>query len=84
MTDQPSDDKPKTSFEDTVHAVAADVAEVLDSAVDQTTRLIAGENGNKLVGGAAIGAVAAIFLPISLFGGALLGAGYAAYRKTNR
>ena len=73
-----------TGFEDTVKAVGADIADVLDSAVDRTARFIGGDDGNKIVGGAAVGALAAIVLPISLVGGALLGAGYAAYRKTNR
>ncbi len=84
MTEQPQDDKPKTNFEDTVRAVGEDVVEALDSAVNQTSKLIGGENGNKLIGGAAVGALAAIFLPFSIVTGALLGAGYAAYRKSNR
>jgi hypothetical protein len=78
------DDKPKTTFEDTVRAVGADVVDLLDGAVDGVTHAIGGENGNKLIGGAAVGALAAIVLPISLIGGALLGAGYAALRKSNR
>lgn len=84
MTEHQADDKPKTNFEDTVRAVGEDVVEALDSAVNQTTKLIGGENGNKLIGGAAVGALAAIFLPFSIVTGALLGAGYAAYRKSNR
>lgn len=84
MTEQPQDDKPKTNFEDTVRAVGEDVVEALDSAVNQTSKLIGGENGNKLIGGAAVGALAAIFLPFSIVTGALLGAGYAAYRKSSR
>ena len=78
------DENPKTTFEETVHAVGADVADALDGAVDKATKFIGGADGNTLVGGAAVGALAAVFLPISLLGGALLGAGYAAYRKTNR
>lgn len=84
MEEQVGGEKPKTTFEDTVRAVGDDVADVLDSAVDQTTRFIAGEGGNKIVGGAAVGALAAIVLPFGLVTGALLGAGYAAYRKMNR
>lgn len=84
MTEHPMNDKPKANFEDTVRAVGADVADILDGAVDRASRAIGGENGNTLVGGAAVGALAAIFLPFSLVTGALLGAGYAAYRKTNR
>ena len=78
------DQQPKANFEETVRAVGADVADVLDSAVDKTTKFIGGQDGNRIVGGAAVGALAAIFLPVSLLGGALLGAGYAAYRKMNR
>ena len=78
------DDKPKTTLEDTMRAVGDDVVEALDAAVDQTSKLIGGENGNKLIGGAAVGALAAIVLPISIVTGALLGAGYAALRKSNR
>lgn len=84
MTEHPTDDKPKANFEDTVRAVGADVADILDGAVDRASKVIGGENGNKLIGGAAVGALAAIFLPVSLIGGALLGAGYAALRKSNR
>jgi len=74
----------KTSFEDTVRAVGADVTDILDGAVDRTAEFIGGKDGNRIVGGAAVGALAAIVLPISIIGGALLGAGYAAYRKAKR
>ena len=77
------EEKPKTTFEDTVRAVGEDVADVLDNAVDQTSKLLGGEEGNRIVGGAVVGALAAIVLPFSLVTGALLGAGYAAYRKLN-
>lgn len=83
MTEQ-SDDKPKINFEATVRAVGEDVVEALDSAVDYTSKAIGGENGNKLVGGAAVGALAAIVLPFSILTGALVGAGYAAFRKMNK
>ncbi|MDQ2879111.1 MAG: hypothetical protein M3R41_08565 [Pseudomonadota bacterium] len=76
--------KTKTSFEDTVRAVGDDVIDILDGAVDRTAKFIGGDDGNRIVGGAAVGLLAAIVLPISLVGGALLGAGYAAYRKMNR
>ena len=84
MTEETGNDQPATTFEGTVRAVGADVADVLDSAVDHTAKFIGGENGNKIVGGAAVGALAAIVLPFSLITGALVGAGYAAYRKMNR
>jgi hypothetical protein len=72
------------SFEDTVSSAADTVTETLDRAVDGAANLLDGENGRKVAGGAAIGALAAIVLPISLIGGALLGAGYAAYRQMNK
>ncbi len=61
---------------------AADyVAGTIDRAVDGVGDLLTGESGKKLVGGAAVGALAAVVLPVSLAGGALLGAGYAAFRQ---
>jgi hypothetical protein len=84
MTDHAGDEKPKATFEDMARAVGDDVVEMLDSAVDKTSTLIGGEDGNRLVGGAVVGALAAIVLPFSLLTGALLGAGYAAYRKLNK
>ena len=74
-------EKPRINVEATLQAVGEDVVEALDTAVDKTTKFIGGESGNKLVGGAAVGALAAIVLPISIVGGALLGAGYALLRK---
>ena len=74
----------KSTIEDTVRAVGDDVVEALDSAVDHTAKFIGGKDGNKVVGGAAVGALAAIVLPISLVGGALLGAGYALIRARQR
>uniref|UniRef100_UPI0035CA1FA6 hypothetical protein n=1 Tax=uncultured Sphingomonas sp. TaxID=158754 RepID=UPI0035CA1FA6 len=78
------EEKPKTTFEDTARAFGEDVVEVIDSAVEQTSKLLGGEDGNRIVGGAVVGALAAIVLPFSLVTGALLGAGYAAYRKLNK
>ena len=72
------------SFEDTVRSAADTVTDTLDRAVDGAANMLNGENGRKLAGGAAVGALAGIVLPISLIGGALLGAGYAAYRQMNR
>ncbi len=81
MTETENTEKTKATIEDTVRAVGEDVVEALDGAVDHAAKFIGGENGNKIVGGAAVGAIAAIVLPISLVGGALLGAGYALLRK---
>ena len=64
---------------------AADyVTDKLDRAVDGVGEMLSGESGKKLVGGAAVGALAAVVLPVSLFGGALLGAGYAAFRQLGK
>ncbi|MBN8809084.1 MAG: hypothetical protein J0I47_12740 [Sphingomonas sp.] len=79
--DESNEQKTGTRFEDTVRAVGEDVVEALDAAVDHTAKFIGGDNGNKVVGGAAVGALAAVVLPISLVGGAILGAGYALLRK---
>lgn len=73
-----------SEFEQKVGQAAEFVTEKLDAAVDGASDLLSGESGNKIVGGAAIGALAAIVLPISLVGGALLGAGYAAYRQMSK
>lgn len=74
----------KTSFQDAARAVADDVTDILDGAVDRTAEFIGGKQGNKIIGGAAVGALAAIVLPVSLLGGALIGAGYAAIRQRSR
>jgi hypothetical protein len=67
-----------------VQSVIADVTEVLDSAVDYAGDKIGTEKGTKILGGAAVGAIAAVVLPIGLFGGAVLGAGYAFLRNRNK
>ncbi len=67
-----------------VKAVIDDVTEVLDNAVDYAGDKIGTEKGTKIVGGAAVGALAAVVLPIGLVGGALLGAGYAFLRNRNK
>lgn len=72
------------SFEGAVRSAADTVTDTLDRAVDGAANMLDGENGKKIAGGAAVGALAAIVLPISLIGGALLGAGYAAYRQMNK
>lgn len=73
-----------TEFEDKVRGAADFVTEKLDDAVDGAADLLTGDNGKKIVGGAAVGVLAAIVLPISLVGGALLGAGYAAFRQSRK
>ena len=67
-----------------VKAVIDDVTEVLDNAVDYAGDKIGTEKGSKILGGAAVGAVAAVVLPVSLLGGAVLGAGYAFLRNRNK
>ncbi|HWK35518.1 hypothetical protein [Sphingomonas sp.] len=71
-------------FENKVRGAADFVTEKLDGAVDGASQWFEGERGNKVLGGAAVGALVAIVLPVSLLGGALLGAGYAAYRNRTR
>jgi hypothetical protein len=77
------DDKTQ-AFEDKLRSAADTVVESLDRAVDNAGKMLDGEKGKKIAGGAAIGALAAVVLPISLIGGALIGAGYAAYRQMNK
>lgn len=60
------------------------VATKLDTVVDGVTDVLSGPSGRKVVGGAVVGAVAAVVLPVSLGAGALLGAGYAAFRQLGR
>lgn len=60
------------------------VADKLDRAVDGAGDLMSGESGQKIVGGAVVGAAAAVVLPVTLLGGAVLGAGYALFRHMNK
>jgi hypothetical protein len=71
-------------FEDKVRQTGDGIAESLDRVVDKVGDAIGGPNGNKVLGGAAVGVLAAVVLPISLGVGAVLGAGYAAYRQMNK
>lgn len=57
------------------------VADRIDQAVDTVGEALTGDSGKKIVGGAAVGALAAVVLPVTLLGGAALGAGYAALRQ---
>lgn len=64
---------------------AADyVANKIDRVVDGAGDMLTGESGRKIVGGAAVGALAAAVLPVSLVGGVALGAGYAVLRQFGR
>ena len=60
------------------------VTDALDGAVDQVSKVLEGENTQKVVSGAAVGALAAIVLPFSIGVGALLGAGYVAMRQRSK
>lgn len=60
------------------------VAHKIDRVVDGVGDMLSGESGKKVVGGAAVGALAAVALPVSLVGGALLGAGYAVFRQIGK
>ena len=59
------------------------VIDTLDAVIDDAGELIGGR-GQKIAGGAAVGAIAAVVLPFSLVTGALIGAGYAAWRQAKR
>lgn len=67
-------------FEKQVGDAADYVAGKIDGVIEGAADILTGESGRKIVGGAAVGALAAVVLPVSLVGGALLGAGYAAFR----
>lgn len=60
------------------------VAERIDDVVDGAGELIKGDSGQKIAGGALVGAAAAVVLPVSILGGAVLGAGYALFRHLNK
>jgi hypothetical protein len=65
--------KPSNTIVDTIDAVIEDAGEV-----------IGGAKGQKIAGGAAVGALAAIVLPVSLVTGALIGGVYAAWRQSTK
>lgn len=69
---------------DLLEAIVADTTEALDNAVNAAGDLIGTTRGSRIAGGAMIGAAASLLLPVSLLGGALIGAGYAAVRTKNR
>ena len=71
-------------FEKKVTDAADYVVGKIDGAIDSVGDMLTGESGKRIVGGAAIGAVAAVALPVSLVGGALIGAGYAALRGISK
>jgi hypothetical protein len=73
-----------SEFERQIGDAVDGVARTVDRAVDGMGELLTGESGKKLAGGAAVGALAAVVLPVGLVGGALLGAGYAAFRQIGR
>lgn len=73
-----------SEFEKQVGVAADFVTGKIDGAVDSVGEFLTGESGKKVVGGAAVGALAAVVLPVSLVGGALLGAGYAVFRQIGK
>ncbi|MEQ1724729.1 MAG: hypothetical protein ABL882_02250 [Sphingopyxis sp.] len=63
--------------------------EFADKTVEEVTRIsktaFTSDNASKLAAGAAVGGVAAVFLPfITIPLGALAGLGYVAYREANK
>lgn len=73
-----------SDFERRVGEAADYVTNKIDAAVDGAGDLLTGASGKKLVGGAAVGALAAVVLPIGVVGGAALGLGYAALRQLTK
>lgn len=57
---------------------------MLDSVIEDAGDVIGGARGQKIAGGAAIGALAAVVLPFSLVTGALIGGAYAAWRQSTK
>jgi hypothetical protein len=60
------------------------IVDTIDAVIDDAGDLMGGTRTSKIAGGAAIGALAAVVLPFSLVTGALIGAGYSAWRQSNR
>ncbi|MEP6786073.1 MAG: hypothetical protein ABI898_10075 [Sphingomonadales bacterium] len=73
---EPTDNEPRTT--------GKAIIDTLDAVIDDAGDLMGGTRTSKIAGGAAIGAVAAVVLPFSLLTGALIGAGYSAWRQSNR
>ena len=57
---------------------------MLDSVIGDAGDVIGGARGQKIAGGAALGALAAVVLPFSLVTGALIGGAYAAWRQSTK
>jgi hypothetical protein len=72
----PLNDEPKTSE----NAIVTTINAVIDDASD----LVGGTRGSKIVGGAAVGALAAVVLPVSLLTGAVIGGAYSIWRQSKR
>lgn len=70
-----------SDFEQRVGEAADFVTGKLDAAVDGAGDLLTGDSGKKLVGGAAVGALTAVVLPIGVVAGAALGLGYVVLRR---
>lgn len=65
------------------------ITEFADKTIEEVTRIgkeaFTSDNASKLAAGAAVGGVAAVFLPfITIPLGALAGLGYVAYREANK
>ncbi len=84
-----SDFNRESSQPDSARSVVDDITDMADSAIDQVARLgrtaMEKDNRSKVAAGAAVGAVASIFLPfITIPFGLIAGAGYVAYREANK
>jgi len=73
-----------SEFERRVGEAADFVTGKVDAAIDGAGDLLSGESGKRLVGGAAVGALAAVVLPVGVVSGAVLGLGYAAIRQLTK
>jgi hypothetical protein len=68
-------------IETTFNAAVEFLGNVADETSKQVSGVLRDEKAQKIAGGAAVGAVAAVFLPVTLGVGALIGAGVVAYNQ---
>jgi len=72
-------------IETTFNAAVEFASNVAEETGKQVSGVLRDENAQKIAGGAALGAVAAVFLPfVTLGAGALIGAGAVAYRQFSK
>lgn len=74
----------ESPIENTFNAAVEFLGNVADETSKQVSGVLRDEKAQKIAGGAAVGAVAAVFLPVTLGVGALIGAGVVAYNQFAR